>query len=117
MGDTPVKMDQRIPDAVMAALAMVPTGAIAGLAALMRTKNKREKITTREAVSAMMNSGILAGAICLLMYHYSPDSHYLNVGLSALSGLGGNTAVGFTLLLRDALVESYLKIPRNKGDE
>lgn len=97
---------QKLSDALWIALSMVPLGALAGLAALLRSS---EPMTPRAVAAALLNSGILAGALCALMFHWLPGAILFNVGMSALAGLGGNTAVGFALKAWQSFLAAQLK--------
>ena len=101
---------KQLPDAVWDALciaaSMVPIGAAAGLAALLRSK---QEATPRAIAAALVNSGLLAGALCLIMFHFDPDAILWNIGISVLSGLGGNTAIGIVIQLWKNYVKALVK--------
>ena len=105
---------QKLPDALWIAAAMIPLGAMAGLAALLRSK---QELTSRGVLAAFLNSGILAAAICALMFHRFPEAVLLNIALSLLAGLGGNTAVGFAIKGWQAVLTASLKNVSRSDDE
>lgn len=85
-------------DPIWVALAMMSLGALAGLAAFLRTTKPDDPITMRAVGAAMLNSSLFCGAVCALMFHhFGDDSILLTVGVSILAGLGGNSAIGFVL--------------------
>lgn len=74
-------------------LAIFPACSFAGLAALLRSK---QKLSKRNILSAVLNSGLFGVVVAAVMLHqYGLDSLYLTIGVSILSGLGGNTALDF----------------------
>lgn len=75
------------------AIAIIPIASLAGLAASMRAGHPLTKI---EIVSAMLNSGLFGFVVfCLGAHYWGTDSLFLLVGVSVLSGLGGNSAIDF----------------------
>lgn len=98
----------KLPDTVLTALgvaaAMVPFGAAAGYAALLRSK---EPLTQRAIVSALLNSGLLSGLVALVAFHYHPESWLLNIAFSLGSGLGGNSAIGMAMNVWANTLKSY----------
>lgn len=87
-------------------LAMLPFGALAGFAALLRSE---EELTWRAVVAAMLNSSLFSAAFCALMFWaYGSENILLNVAMSIMAGLGGNTAVGFGVRVWRTVVKSQL---------
>lgn len=74
------------------ALAMIPLGALAGLAMLLRSN---EEITPRELAAAMLNSSLFSVVVFMICHNRLGDGgmEYL-VGLSVLAGFGTNTLLG-----------------------
>ena len=67
-------------------------GGLAGLAALLRSK---DELTKRAILSAILNSSLLSMASAAVWWWYSPESNFIIlIGVSVLIGLGGNTSVG-----------------------
>lgn len=90
------------------AAAMLPLGAVAGLAAFLRSK---EPWSTKAAGAVMLNSAIFSSAFCMLMFWaYGSENSLLNIGMSLLAGLGGNTAVGIGLRAWASFVREQGKI-------
>lgn len=102
-------MPQRLQTALLTATAVSAAGALAGYAALLRCR-KNEPISNRDIAGACLNSGLMAFAICMMMFHYYPDAIFLNIGLSVSSGLGGNTALGIFIRIWSNLASSILKV-------
>ena len=69
--------------------------ALAGLAALLRTK---EKIGVHNVLAALFNSGFLGLGISLLWYNQYRDNIYFLVGICVVAGLGGMATVEFVLM-------------------
>lgn len=94
-------------DPLHVALAMIPLGALAGLAALLRSQ---ERITKRAVAAAMLNSAIFCAAISALMFwHFGDTQVFLNLGVSMLAGLGGNTLIGVAIRIMQGWAESHAK--------
>lgn len=77
-------------DTIFIFLTSFAVAALAGLAALLRSGNP---LTTKSTLSALLNSGFLGLAMSLLWYSSFRDNIYFLVGLSVLSGLGGNLTI------------------------
>lgn len=87
--------------------AMLPFGALAGFAALLRSN---EEVTRRAVAGAMLNSSLFSAGFCALMFWaYGSENLLLNIGMSVMAGLGGNTAVGFGMKMWRSAVSSQLK--------
>lgn len=100
------KMDEFKND-LKAAVIMVGVGALAGVAALLRDK---EAVTRKAIIGAILNSGLFCGAFYLLMaWAYGTDAFLLNVGMSVMAGLGGNTAIGIGIQAWSSFVRSSVK--------
>jgi disulfide bond formation protein DsbB len=96
---------------LMIAAAMLPLGAIAGLAAFLRSK---EPWSAKAAAAVMLNSAIFSSAFCMLMFwNYGNENTLLNIGMSLIAGLGGNTAVGIGLKAWAAFVHEQGKDDSN----
>lgn len=106
-------------DPIWVALAMMWLGALAGLAAFLRTTKPDAKITVRAIAAAMLNSALFCGAICTLMFHhFGAESLLLTIGVSILAGLGGNSAIGFVLQLLEFFAKRQAGMPDDdKRDE
>lgn len=88
-------------------LALFPACSLAGLAALLRS---RQRLTYRTVASAMLNSGILGvGAGCLHVHYYGQQSLLMTVGLSILGGLGGNAMLDFAIETLKNYIKSQVK--------
>lgn len=99
-------------DPLWVALAMMWLGALAGLAAFLRTTKPDAKITLRAVGAAMLNSSLFCGAICVLMFHhFGNESILLTIGVSILAGLGGNSAIGFALQMLEFLAKRQTGMP------
>lgn len=100
------KMDEFKND-LKTAIVMVGVGALAGVAALLRDK---EPVTRRAIIGAVLNSGIFCGGFYLLMsWAYGNENFLLNVGMSVMAGLGGNTAIGIGMKTWGSFVKSASK--------
>lgn len=87
--------------------AIVPISSLAGLAALLRSD---EPITWRAGLSATLNSGLFSLCIGSLMLHkFGEDGWMLILGVSVLSGLGGNAALYFGIELLKSYVGARIK--------
>lgn len=94
---------------LLAALAMFPLGALAGLAALLRSE---AELTRRAVMSATLNSALLSGAMAALIFWKFGDTQiWLASGISVLAGLGGNTAIGIMLQVFAVLVKRSANLP------
>lgn len=83
-------------------------GAAAGVAALLRSK---EDITRRAILSAILNSGLFAAAVGLLMWGYYQGEHpELIAGVSLMAGLGGDAIIRSTLKGAKSALPKILRI-------
>lgn len=84
--------------AVMAVVSSFVCGAMAGFAVYCKSD---AAFTARAAFGAIVWSAIWAGGVAAMVFAYFPveewtySTIWLAIGLSALSGVGGNTSVGF----------------------
>lgn len=83
---------------VTAVLSSVACGAMAGFAVFCKSD---ALWTTRAVFGAVAGSAVWAGGVAALVFAYFPvhewtqSTIWLAIGVSALSGVGGNTSVGF----------------------
>lgn len=91
-------------DIINVVLTMAGVGALAGVAALLRSK---ETLNARKLTAALLNSALFTAAISALMLHtYGLERLELNLTVSILAGLGGNTTLGIGINIWKALAES-----------
>ena len=71
---------------------------VAGLASHLRSNRD---LTTRQTVSAMLNSGLLGLSIAFLWYTYidGQENIWFLMGVSLLAGLGGVSLLDFLLMV------------------
>lgn len=92
----------------MVLLGLAPLCSFAGLAALLRS---RQKPTYRAIASAMLNSGLFGVAIGAgMLWKFGTESFLLIIFVSTLAGLGGNAALDFG-------VELFMSWIRSKADK
>ena len=93
--------------AILAALAMIPLGALAGLAALLRSD---ANLTKRAIAAATLNSALFSGAIAaLIFWKFGTNQVMLASGISILAGLGGNTAIGIVLQALNITAKKFIE--------
>lgn len=84
--------------ALMAVVSSVACGAMAGFAVFCQSE---QAWSTRKVFGAVAGSAIWAGGTAAMVFAYFPVNEWshstiwLAIGVSALSGVGGNTSVGF----------------------
>ena len=67
-------------------------GGLAGLAALLRSK---DKLTRRAVASACLNSSLLSMAAAAMWWWHDPNVNFIAlVFVSVMVGIGGNTSLG-----------------------
>ena len=98
-------MPERFYLALKVAAVLTGLGALAGVGAFFR---KREKVSATVMMAVMINSGLFAGAFFLLLDHFNPDAWGFNIALSVISGLGGNTTLGFGIRIWENIVRSQI---------
>lgn len=90
------------------ALAIFPICGVAGIAAKLRPG---KKLTRVDLVGAMLNSGLFGVAIfCISAHYWGPDSLFLLIGLSVISGLGGDQIITIGIQAAIKLAKQWLKI-------
>lgn len=90
------------------ALLLVAPGAMAGLAALLRSE---QRLTRRAVLSALLNSAIFTFAIAAIMHWQLGDDKALFIaGWSLLAGLGGNTVLGLIIKIVPEILRGFIRV-------
>ena len=101
-------------DPVTLAITAAVVGALAGVAAALRTTGQ---ITWRAVLSAGLNSAALGSGMAMLLFTYFKDNTWFLLGLCLLSGLGGMTLLGFVLaIIKKGGVYVDIHLPQTKED-
>jgi hypothetical protein len=101
-------------DPLTLAITAAVIGALAGVAALLRSTSI---LTWRMVLSAGLNSAALGAGMAMLLFTYFKDNTWFLLGLCLLSGLGGMTLLGFVLhLLKKGGVYVDIHLPHEKED-
>ena len=102
-------------DPLTLAVTAAVVGALAGVAALLRSTSQ---LTWRMLLSAALNSGALGAGMAMLLFTYFKDNTWFLLGLCLLAGLGGMTLLGFVLaILKKGGVYVDIHLPQTKEDK
>lgn len=86
--------------------AIFPLTSVAGLAQLLRSGRP---ITKREVASVTLNSGLFGVSVAALLIHkFGVELWPLIVGISLLSGLGGNAMIDLALAALKRIVRDKI---------
>ena len=79
---------------------------VAGLASLLRSS---QPLTTRNVLSAFLNSGMFGLGVAVVWYeYYGGAAHpWFMIGISLLAGLGGTSMLDFAIQLAQSSFTSY----------
>jgi Trk-type K+ transport system membrane component len=101
-------------DPLTLAITAAIVGALAGVAAFLRTA---QHVTWRALISAALNAAALGSGMAMLLFSYFKDNTWFLLGLCLLSGLGGMTLLGFVLaIIRKGGVYVDVHLPQTKED-
>lgn len=89
-------------DTILIFLTSFVVAALAGFASLLRSGSPLTKVGI---LSSFLNSGLLGLSMSLLWYETFRENIYFLVGLSVLSGLGGNLTIDLALNLLKRFME------------
>ncbi len=91
-------------------------GGLAGLAALLRSK---DELTKRAIVSATLNSSLMSMASAAGWWYYDPEANFIALMfVSIMVGIGGNTSIGIITAIFQKKFNIVIADPRkNEKDE
>jgi len=102
-------------DPLTLAITAAVVGALAGVAAVLRTS---QALTWRILISAGLNSGALGAGMAMLLFTYFKDNTWFLLGLCLLAGLGGMTLGGFILqIIKKGGIYVDVHLPQTKPED